>query len=305
MTTPVPENGAVDGSRQTHPSGLALAAPVALLVLAWASTFAAIKVGLDHSPPLIFAGLRALLGGAVMTVVALRSGLALELRTAWPTYLWLAILNIVVFFGLQTLSLQYLPTGMAAVLIYVQPVLVGLLAWPLLGEHLSFAKLSGLLLGLAGVVTVSAGSLRLDVPLTGVVLALTSAAGWAVGTIVLKRRQHVVVHPWAVSVQFIVGGTALTVAGVVVEDTDAISWEPMLWVALGYAGLVGSALAWALWFWLVRSGEASRAAAYIFLVPLTAIAIGAVLLDEPLTPSLAAGAALVVAGIYLVNRRRS
>jgi drug/metabolite transporter (DMT)-like permease len=77
-----------------------------------------------------------------------------------------------------------------------------------------------------------------------------------------------------------------------------------LWVGLGYTGLVGTAMAWALWFWLIRAGEASRAAAFIFFVPVSAIAIGAVLLDEPVTPLLAVGAVLVVAGIILVNRRR-
>ncbi len=287
--------------RVTRPTGTPVGAPVTLLVLAWASTFAAIKVGLDHSPPLLFAGLRALLGGAAMAMVAWRSGLPARLRTAWPTYLTLAVLNVVLFFGLQTLSLQYLPTGMAAVLIYLQPVLVGLLAWPLLGEHLSIAKLGGLLLGFAGVVTVSASSLRADVPLQGVVLALLSALAWALGTIYLKRREDTVTYPWAVTGQFLVGGMLLTGVGLVAEDPAAISGQPMFWAALLYAGLVGSALAWALWFWLVRAGEASRAAAYIFFVPLTAIAIGAVLLDEPVTPLTALGAVLVVFGIHLTN----
>ncbi|HEX2174919.1 MAG TPA: DMT family transporter [Nocardioidaceae bacterium] len=278
-------------------------APVTLLVLAWASTFAAIKVGLDYCPPLLFAGLRSLLGGAAMALVACRSGLPARLRAAWSTYLALAVLNVVLFFGLQTLSLQYLPTGMAAVLIYLQPVLVGLLAWPLLGEHLGVAKVSGLLLGFAGVVTVSASSLRADVPAQGVVLALLSALAWALGTIFLKRRQHSVAYPWAVTGQFLAGGLVLTALGLVAEEPGAIVWAPQLWVALGYAGLVGSALAWALWFWLVRAGEASRAAAYIFFVPLTAIVIGAVVLDEPVTLLTAVGAVLVVAGIYLTNRR--
>lgn len=294
----------VDTSRQTQSVGVPLAAPVTLLVLAWASTFAAIKVGLDYCPPLIFAGLRSLLGGAAMALVAWRSGLPVRLRSAWPTYLGLAVLNVVLFFGLQTLSLDYLPTGMAAVLIYLQPVLVGLFAWPLLGERLSVAKGCGLFLGFFGVVTVSASSLRADVPVQGVLLALASALAWALGTIYLKRRQHTVSHPWAVTGQFVIGGLVLTGLGLLVEEPGSISWAPMFWIGLTYAGLVGSALAWGLWFWLVRAGEASRAAAYIFFVPLTAIAIGAVLLDEPVTPSLALGAALVVGGIYLVNRRR-
>ncbi|MGH3355276.1 MAG: DMT family transporter, partial [Nocardioidaceae bacterium] len=210
----------------------------------------------------------------------------------------------VLFWGLQALALRYLPTGMTAVLIYLQPVLVGLLAWPLLGERLSVPKVAGLLLGFSGVVTVSASGLRADVPVNGVLLALSSALAWALGTVCLKRREHTVAHAWAVTSQFLVGGVVLTGLGLLVETPSSITWTPMLWVLLAYTGLVGSALAWALWFWLVRTGEASRAAAYIFFVPPTAIALGAILLGESVTPLLAVGAALVVTGIFLVNRHR-
>ena len=73
-------------------------------------------------------------------------------------------------------------------------------------------------------------------------------------------------------------------------------------VALVYAWLVGTALSWSLWFGRVASGEAGRAASYIFFVPLISLAIGAVFLHETLRYSLLAGAVLVVAGVYLVNR---
>jgi drug/metabolite transporter (DMT)-like permease len=75
----------------------------------------------------------------------------------------LAVLNVVLFLGLQTVALVDLPTGMAAVLLYLQPVLVGLLAWPMLGERLSVTKVLGLLLGFAGIVTVSWDGLQGDI----------------------------------------------------------------------------------------------------------------------------------------------
>ena len=74
-------------------------------------------------------------------------------------------------------------------------------------------------------------------------------------------------------------------------------------VALIYASLVGTALAWGLWLGLVASGEASRASAYIFMVPVVAVLLGVLLLDETFRLVQAAGSVLVVAGIYLVNRR--
>ena len=294
----------METSRTSDRAPLVHALMVVLLVVAWSSTFAAIKVGLEYSPPLLFAGMRALLGGAAMAVFAWRSGVPLRLRTNWRTYVLLAVLNVVLFFGLQTVALVHLPTGMAAVLIYLQPVLVGLLAWPMLGEHLSVTKVLGLLLGFAGIVTVSWESLHGDIAPEGVAFALVSAVAWAFGTVMVKRREETLAGPVTITAQFVIGGTVLLVLGLVVEGPDQITWAPGLWAGLGYAALVGTALAWALWFWLIRAGEASRAAAFIFFVPLSAIAIGAVLLDEPVTPLLAIGAAFVVAGIFLVNRRR-
>lgn len=277
---------------------------VVLLVVAWSSTFAAIKLGLEYCPPLLFAGLRALLGGAAMAAFAWRSGMPLRWRTTWPTYLLLAFLNVVLFLGLQTVAIMDLPTGMAAVLLYLQPVLTGLLAWPVLGESLSVTKMLGLLLGFAGIVTVSWDGLHGDIAPQGVAIALVAAVAWAFGTVLVKRKEEMLVGPVTITVQFVIGGAVLTALGLVVEGPAEITWVPGLWVGLGYSALVGTTLAWALWFWLIRAGEASRAAAFIFFVPLSAIAIGAVLLDEQVTPLLAVGAALVVAGIILVNRRR-
>jgi drug/metabolite transporter (DMT)-like permease len=294
----------VETTRTSDRARLVHATMVVLLVVAWSSTFAAIKVGLEYSPPLLFAGMRALLGGAAMAVFAWRAGVPLRLRTNWRTYVLLAVFNVVLFFGLQTVALVHLPTGMAAVLLYLQPVLVGFLAWPMLGEHLSVTKVLGLLLGFAGIVTVSWESLHGDIAPEGVVLALVAAVAWAFGTVLVKRREETLAGPVTITAQFFIGGTVLVVLGLFIEGPAEIAWTPGLWAGLGYAGLVGTALAWALWFWLIRAGEASRAAAFIFFVPLSAIAIGAVLLDEPLTPLLAVGAALVVAGIMLVNRRR-
>jgi O-acetylserine/cysteine efflux transporter len=94
----------------------------------------------------------------------------------------------------------------------------------------------------------------------------------------------------------------LTALGLVVEPWVEISWTGAFVASLLYSSLIGISAAWVIWFALVRAGEASRVAAYIFAVPLTAVLIGALFLDEPLSYSLLLGAALVVSGIYLVNR---
>ena len=276
-----------------------------LLVLFWGSAFAVVKIGLDYSPPVLFAGLRSALGGLAMVLAALWWGGSPDLRRDWPVFLLLALFNVVLFIGLQTYAILYLPSGSAAVLIYLQPILVGLLAWPILGETLTAAKIVGLLLGFSGIAAVSAGSVsgaENAISPTGVVFGAASALSWALGTVYFKKYEARVSTLWAVAMMFLTGGVILTALGVLVEPLGEISWTGAFVASLLYSGLVGTSLAWVIWFALVRAGEASRVASYIFAVPLTAVLIGVVFLDEPLGYTLLMGAASVVCGIYLVNR---
>ena len=276
-----------------------------LLVIFWGSAFAVVKVGLHYSPPVLFAGLRILTGGLAMVVAALLWGGSPNVRRDWPVFLLLALYNAVLFIGLQTYAILHLPSGSAAVLVYLQPILVGVLAWLILGEPLSTAKIVGLLLGFSGIVAVSMESISggtSTVSLVGVIFGAGSALFWALGTVYFKKYEARVSTLWAVAMTFLVGGVVLTALGLLVEGWREVSWTGEFVASLLYSGLVGISLAWVIWFALVRAGEASRVAAYIFAVPLTAVLIGVVFLDEPLGYALLVGAALVVSGIYLVNR---
>jgi drug/metabolite transporter (DMT)-like permease len=277
----------------------------AVLVLAWSSSFSVVKVGLDYSPPVLFAGGRTLLSGVIMSAVALVWGGSPNLRRDWRVFAFLGMFNVVLFIGAQTFAVLYLPSGTAAVLIYLQPILVGVLAWTVLGEPLTVTKVAGLLLGFAGIVAVSSAGLldaAGEVTLVGVVSGVASALSWAIGTVGFKKYEARISTLWAVALPFLAGGAALTTLGLFLEPLSGITWSGPLVASVLYSAFIGTGLAWLLFFGLVRAGEASRVASFIFVVPLAAVAIGAVVLDETLGPSLLAGAALIVSGIYLVNR---
>ena len=209
-------------------------AAVVLLVLAWGSTFAAVKIGLDSVPPILFAGLRSVVGGAVMVVLALARSGRPSLRSTWPAYAVLTLLNVVLFFSLQSLAILELPSGLAAVLIYLQPVLVGVLAAPLLGESLTVSKIAGLLLGFGGIVVVSVGAFSGHVSVLGVGYAVVGALIWALGTIAFKSYGDRVDVWWSVAIPFLVGGTVLTLGGAATEGID-IEWSGEFVVAFLYA----------------------------------------------------------------------
>ena len=274
----------------------------ALLVVFWGSAFSLVKVGLEYSPPMFFAGLRTLIGGLAILLAAVVWGGNPHLRRDWPIFLLLAAFNVVFFFGFQTLAVLYLPSGTAAVLEYLQPMLVGLLAWMLLGESLWPAKVVGLVLGFAGIVAVSTGSLFGNISPVGVAFGAGSAFSWALGTVFFKRYEARISTMWAVSIPFVIGGMVLTLFSFATESWSEVSPTGTLFASLSYVALVEIALAWLIWFGLIRAGEASRVAVYVFFVPLVSIVIGAIFLDERLTISLLIGTILIVAGIYMVNR---
>ena len=275
------------------------------LILFWSSAFGAIKVSLEYAPPILFAGMRTLLCGLVVALAALVWGGRANLRRDWLIYLILAVLNVVLFMGLQTFTILYMPSGSAAVVIYLQPILVGLASYLVLSEQLSVPKVVGLVLGFSGVVVVSTGSLSgssLGTPL-GVAFGVGSALSWTLGTVYFKWYGERLSTLWAVAVPFSAGGVILTGLGLVLESVSSISWTGTYFASFLYTALVGTALAWMLWLGLVKAGEASRVSAYVFFVPLASVLLGAAFLGETLSPWLLAGAALVICGIYLVNRQ--
>ena len=230
----------------------------AVLVVFWGSAFSVVKVGLEYSPPMIFAGLRTLMGGLAILLVAVVWGGSPHLKRDWLIFLLLAAFNVVFFFGFQTLAILYLPSGTAAVLEYLQPMLVGLLAWMILGESLSLAKIVGLILGFSGIVAVSSGSIFGNISPVGVAFGVGSAFSWALGTVFFKRYEARISTMWAVALPFVIGGVVLTLFGFAIESWSEVTPTAALFASLSYVSLVEIALAWLIWFGLVRTGEASR-----------------------------------------------
>ena len=205
-----------------------------VLILAWGSTFAAIKIGLESSPPILFVGIRSVIGGLAVAAIAGTRGRPQGILAHAGSYALITLLNVVGFFYVQTIAIQHLPSGLAAVLIYLQPVLTGVLAAPLLGERLSALKLVGLALGFGGIVVVCVGAVHGHVSGLGIGLAVLAALLWSLGTIAFKREAGRVDPWWAVAVSFLVGGVLLTVFGAATEGI-AIDWSLRFGLALAYS----------------------------------------------------------------------
>ena len=95
-----------------------------------------------------------------------------------------------IFNGVQTYGLQFLPSGLFSVIVYLQPVLVVLLAWLWLKESLTVVKIVGMIIGFLGVVAVVYEGVSGQVSFYGILLALTTGLGWAIGTVYVKKTSR-------------------------------------------------------------------------------------------------------------------
>lgn len=276
---------------------------IAVLVVLWGISWPIYKIALEFTPPLLFAGLRTLLGGLLLGAVLVPRWNRIHWNENWKVYAISGIFNVVLFYGLQTVGLMYAPSGLFSVLVYLQPVLVGIFAWMWLGEAMSGLKVTGLVIGFLGVAAVSVGGLSGHVAVVGVVIAIITAVSWALGTVYVKKVNQRIDLLWLVAFQCTLGGIVLTGAGTVTESWSDIVWNVPYLSGLIFGTVLGISFSWLLYFTLVNSGDASKVASYTFLVPVISVFVSSLVLREAITVFLLIGLILIGSSIYLVNRR--
>jgi drug/metabolite transporter (DMT)-like permease len=276
---------------------------VTFLVIIWGISWPIYKIALAYTPPLLFAGMRTLLGGFLLAALCVPRWKQIRWKENWPIYVLSSVFNVILFYGLQTVGLLYMPSGLFSVIVYLQPVLVGIFAWLWLGETMTALKIIGLILGFLGVSAVSAGGLSGHIAILGIVMALVTSLAWSIGTVYVKKVSHRVDSIWLVAFQCMIGGMVLTAIGSSAEQWSDITWNIPYLIGLIFGIIFGISASWVVYFTLVNSGDASKVASYTFLVPLIAVLSGTLFLHEPFSVYLFIGLVLIAVSIYLVNRK--
>lgn len=273
------------------------------LTLVYALCFVAIKAGLAFAPPLRFAALRGLVGGAALLgllVVSRRT--LMPPRDSWPWITALAATATTVAFGAMFLSPGRTGAGVAAVLGNLQPVLVPALAATFLGERMSGGKRTALLLGFAGGVSIAAPAFAGPAGVDGPLLALAASLGLAASSIIAKRMQPQLDVLQLTAWQLVAGSLPLLLVSAIMEAGVAIAWNSSFLGLLLFLALPGTAVANAVWYWLIRRGDVGRLSMFFFLVPVLGLLLGATVFAEPIGLLEGIGVGLTLAGIGAVAR---
>ncbi|MBD3845807.1 EamA family transporter [Bosea sp. SSUT16] len=239
----------------------------------WGSTYIVFTQTLPVDHPLLVGALRALPAGLLL--MALGPGLPPRDKLLPLSALGLA--NIGIFFALLFVSAARLPGGLAATVGSTQPLIVGLLAWPLLGRRPGRGQILAALAGLIGVaLLVLDPQAKLDA--VGIVAGLASAASMATGTVLIERWGKMG-SPLALAAwQLTLGGLILLPVALLVEGLPPTP-TILNGIGLGYLVLVGTALAY--WLWVRGITTLGASVAFLGLLsPTVATILGAVLLGQ-------------------------
>ena len=288
---------------------LETAAPV-VFVLLWSTGWLVATYSAPHADPLTFLFIRFVLSGFVFVVITT------ALRETWPDR------NIAMHALLSGLFLHSLylggvwwaidrgvPTSVSGLLAALQPLLTAIIAYWTIGERLNLAQKTGLCLGFLGLLIAIGPSLaELDstqiaaalVPLGVNAFAMVSVT---IGTIYQKKTFHAVALLPVATLQYVGAAILMIPAVFILEpqmhfDINFASIAAMIWSVFGLS--LGAIM---LLLMLIKRGQVSRAASLIYLIPPTVGVEAWLIFGEQLSPALVLGTIIVVAGVWLVNRK--
>jgi len=276
-----------------------------LLCLIWGSTWLFIKLGLRDLPPLSFAGIRFVVAFLILLlVVVIRRTPLPRSRREWSMITVTGVLTFTLNYGLLFWGEQRTSSGLAAILQAIIPAFGLLIAhYYLPSERLTLTKVAGVALGIAGVVLIFSNQLSSEgsAALWGSVAIVAGAFAAAYANVLVKARAGHMDFAVLAAGQMICGLIPLLSAGVALEGSPMrFHWTWLAVVSLLYLAIVGTVVAFLLFYWLVRKIEVTKTLLINLVTPLVAVVLGMIVLGEGMTWRIVVGGAGIMSGIGLI-----
>ncbi len=309
QAVPAEGKGRAEGSVKPvlPPNRVAVIAAFAALYLIWGSTYLAIRYAVETIPPLYTAGLRHLAAGLIL----LGWCVARRLRPTWAQVRASVVIGFFFFLighGSLHWAETYVPSGLAALLIAIEPIIVFVVfsaaerQW-----KVNATLLAGVFLGLAGVGLLLGRSLLVSTPgmAIGGIAILVGATSWSVG-IVYSRRSKLSGSPLLLSALSLLSGSVLLmIAGTAFGEYRGFSFSAVSersWWALGYLILFGSVITFTAYNWLLEHFSPTLVATHTYVNPIVAVLLGWWFAGEAVTWNVIAATAIIIAAVMLVDR---
>lgn len=295
-----------------EPSRLRIVAAFAAVYVIWGSTYLAIRFAVETLPPFLMAGVRFVIAGAILYAWARLRGVPRPAARYWVPAAIAGGLLLLGGNGAVVWAEQYVPSGVTALLVAMEPTWIVLLDWRLRGREArpDWRVVSGIALGLTGLMLlIGPGDLlgggAVD-PIGAAVLVLGTVL-WAAGSLYSRDAPMSGTPILYTGMQMLAGGALLLVAGaatgeLVRLDPAAVSVRSLL--ALAYLIVFGAIVGFTAYVWLLRVVDPAKVATHAFVNPIVAVVLGWALADEALTPRILSAAAVIVVAVAMITAAR-
>ncbi|HEY6244052.1 MAG TPA: EamA family transporter [Pyrinomonadaceae bacterium] len=276
----------------------------------WGSTWLFIKLGLNDLPPVTFAGIRFVIASLVLfAFIRLRRIRLPRDRSDWMFLALTGVLSFTLNYGLVFWGEQYISSGLAALLQATLPAFGLVIAhFYLPSEQMTWTKIAGVVLGVLGVAVVFSNQLNIagGTALAGSIALVLSAFFAAYSNVLVKAHTQKLDPAILAGGQMFFGMIPLLVIGWALEGSPLrFHWTRMSLVALFYLALVGTVLAFLLYYWLVHNMEVTKSMLIALVTPVVAVVLGMFVLREELNWRTLAGGAMIMAGIGFIVVKRT
>ena len=298
----------------------------ATLSMAWGSSYLFIKIGLDEGlPPLSLVGFRLWIASLFLVVVLKLTGGRLPAsRAVLGRLMLLGLINVAIPFSLITWGELWIPSALASILNGLVPLFTIVLASLVLhDEPMTTNRLLGLLIGFAGAVLLLAprlgegtGPIDPTMALLGELAVVVASLSYSCSAIFIRRsisgrplvddprRGPRPLTPVETALpQCVTAALMISTLSIVFERPSGLQFPPTLpaWFAVGWLGIIGSGIAYLLFFRLISAWGATRTTLVTYIMPIVGIALGFIVLGERLDIAELFGAALIIGGLVLAN----
>jgi drug/metabolite transporter (DMT)-like permease len=274
--------------------------------IVWGTTYLAIRIGVTDLPPLLFAGLRWIAAGSLFFLVLKLYGLKAPALKELKHLAIVGIALIGIGNGLVVFAEQWIPSGLAALILTTLPIWVVVLEMILPGKRkFNIKSMIGLILGLAGTSLIFHNELEnLFNPdyFIGIIAIFGAIISWGAGSLYSKHRKFEA-HPLMnASVQMMIAGAAQTIVGLSLGEASRFVFTQDSLYAFLYLLFVGSLLGYASYIYALSHLPASFATTYAYINPIIALYLGWLVLDENLSLNIIAATVIIIVGVIILKK---
>jgi drug/metabolite transporter (DMT)-like permease len=280
-------------------------AALALVCLLWGTTWLASKAGVRHMPAFQMAGIRQLIGGSVYLAYFSFKGRAFPKGKEWGPVLVLSFLNIFLSNGLSTWGVQYISSGLGAIIAAMVPLWLVVIAFFGGTSTFNARSIIGFILGFAGICIIFYDHLHdfLNADFRfGIILSIGASLSWAFGTLYTKKQALAFNPYFSIGLQMVISGIAMTGVALITGKHIPLSQIPMIsWLSIAYLAVFGSVFAFMAYLYALQNLPTEQASVYAYINPIVAILLGSLIFDEKLNSFIVIGGIVAIAGVYLIN----